>query len=108
MDYELWLKLGARFEVRHVDRVLAAYRYHPVSKSVADYDEFWPETGGRAASHGGRFFSPMYTDYYLPRYRPHLYRLLLATRLAARRATSAAGQSRGSIISRRRGGQASG
>jgi glycosyltransferase involved in cell wall biosynthesis len=81
MDYELWLKLGARFEVRHVDRVQAAYRYHPVSKSVADYEEFWPETRRASREHGGRFFSPMYTDYYLPKYRPHLFRLLLAMRL---------------------------
>jgi len=84
MDYELWLKLGARFDVRHVDRVQAAYRYHPVSKSVADYEEFWPETRRASRAHGGRFFSPMYTDYYLPKYRPHLFRLLLAARLVRR------------------------
>ena len=81
MDYELWLKLGKSFEVRHVDRILAAYRYHPVSKSVAEYPQFWPETRRASREHGSRFFSPMYTDYYLPRYRPNLYRLLLATRL---------------------------
>ena len=37
MDYELWLKLGARFPVRHVDRIQAAYRYHTSSKSTASY-----------------------------------------------------------------------
>ncbi len=81
MDYELWLKLGKHFEVRELDRIQAAYRYHPVSKSVADYDAFWPETRRASREHGGRFFSSMYTNYYLPKYRPNLFRMLLALRL---------------------------
>jgi hypothetical protein len=85
MDYELWLKLGERFDVREVERIQAAYRYHPVSKSVADYGEFWPETRRASLAHGGRFFSPMYLDYYLPTNRPNVYRLLIALRLVRAR-----------------------
>jgi len=81
MDYELWLKLGARYPVCHVDRVQAAYRYHEHSKSISRYDAFGPETIRASRSHGGRFFSPMYVDYYLPRWHPTLFRLLLACRL---------------------------
>jgi glycosyltransferase involved in cell wall biosynthesis len=81
MDYELWLKLGKRFRVRHVDRVLAAYRYHPESKTVAEPAGFSPETIRASRRHGGRFFSPMYVDWYLPRHRPFLYRLVVALRL---------------------------
>lgn len=81
MDYELWLKLGARFPVGHVDRIQAAYRYHPSSKSIADYDAFGPETLRASRSHGGRFFSPMYVDYYLPLQHPWAYRALVAFRL---------------------------
>lgn len=80
MDYELWLKLGARFDVRHVDRIQAAYRYHPSSKSVASYDAFGPETVRASRKHGGRRFSQIYVDWYLPRSRPWLYRGVLAYR----------------------------
>jgi glycosyltransferase involved in cell wall biosynthesis len=81
MDYELWLKLGKRFAVRHVDRVQAAYRYHSESKSIAQYDAFGPETLRASRSHGGRFLSPMYLDYYLPHQHPAINRVLLAYRL---------------------------
>lgn len=80
MDYELWLKIGGRFEVRHVDRVLGAYRYHPASKTVAESDGFVEETLRASRSHGGRLRSRMYLDFYLPRRRPWLYRLLRASR----------------------------
>jgi glycosyltransferase involved in cell wall biosynthesis len=81
MDYELWLKLGARFPVRHAERVLAAYRYHGKSKTVAEPLGFGPETIRASRLHGGRLFSPLYIDYYLPRYRPWLFRALIACRL---------------------------
>lgn len=80
MDYELWLKLGARFPVRHLDRTQAAYRYHGESKSIAEYDAFGPETIRASRAHGGRFFSPLYVDYYLPRWHPNAFRALLAYR----------------------------
>jgi glycosyltransferase involved in cell wall biosynthesis len=85
MDYELWLKLGSRFDVRHVDAILGAYRYHGESKTVAEPEGFGPETIHASRKHGGRFFSPLYVDYYLPRYRPHLYRVVLASRLITAR-----------------------
>jgi glycosyltransferase involved in cell wall biosynthesis len=81
MDYELWLRLAARFEVVHVDRVLGAYRYHPVSKTVAEPLGFVPETIRASRVHGGRRFSPLYVDWYLPRCRPWAYRLVRAYRL---------------------------
>jgi glycosyltransferase involved in cell wall biosynthesis len=88
MDYELWLKLGAKVPVRHVDRIQAVYRYHPRSKSTSEYDAFGPETLRASRSHGGRFLSPMYVDYYLPRTHPLLSRVLAAyTLLRAGRVT---------------------
>lgn len=80
MDYELWLKIGARFEIAHTDHIQAAYRYHPASKSVASYAAFGPETVRASREHGGRRFSPIYVDWYLPRHRPVLYRAVLAWR----------------------------
>ena len=81
MDYELWLKLGSRFEVVHIDDVLGAYRYHPESKTVAEPGGFGPETIRASRRHGGRRFSPLYVDWYLPRHRPWTFRVVLATRL---------------------------
>lgn len=85
LDYELWLKLGGRFEVRHVDRVLAAYRYHPTSKSVAESEGFVAETWRASRSHGARLRSPIFLDYYLARRRPRLHRALgVARRIRTR------------------------
>lgn len=85
MDYELWLKIGARFDVRHVEQVLGAYRYHTESKSVAEPDGFVAETMRAARSHGARRRSRMYLDFYLPRKRPWLFRLLRVYRLTRAR-----------------------
>lgn len=83
MDYELWLRLAARFSVTRVDRVLAAYRYHPASKTVAESKGFVAETWRASRRHGARLRSRMFLDYYLPHERPWLYRLLLGYRLLA-------------------------
>jgi glycosyltransferase involved in cell wall biosynthesis len=81
MDYELFLRIGKRFEVRHVDRVLGAYRYHPASKTVAESEGFVDETFRAARTHGARLRSRMVIDFYLPRRRPWLYRLVRVYRL---------------------------
>ena len=84
MDYELWLRLGERFDVRHVDRVLAAYRYHPRSKSVADYRRFAAETWRAGRRHGARRRSPIFLDFYLRYEHPRLHRLVVAGRAVRR------------------------
>jgi len=80
MDYEFFLRSGARFPVRDVDRVLAAYRYHSRSKTVAESDGFVDETYRAARTHGARIRSRMVLDYYLPRRRPWAFRFLRAYR----------------------------
>jgi glycosyltransferase involved in cell wall biosynthesis len=84
MDYELWLKLGARFDVTTVDATLGAYRYHPASKTVAESHGFVAETWRASRTHGARLRSPLFLEYYLPRERPWLYRLLIGYRLLSR------------------------
>jgi GT2 family glycosyltransferase len=85
MDYELWLKLGARFDVVHVDRILAAYRFHPTSKTVAESLGFVAETWRSSRRHGARLSSPIFLDYSLPRRRPLLRKLLWPWRRLAPR-----------------------
>ncbi|MFN2628968.1 MAG: glycosyltransferase family 2 protein [Gaiellaceae bacterium] len=60
MDYELWLRIGARYEIRRIDGILAGFRFQPDSKTVASYERFWAETHRASRRHGGRYFSPMY------------------------------------------------
>jgi glycosyltransferase involved in cell wall biosynthesis len=85
MDYELWLRLAERFEVRQVDAILAAHRFHPDSKTIATPEGFWPETWRAARSHGARLRSPLFLDYYLPRRHPWAYRGLITLRLLRQR-----------------------
>lgn len=80
MDYELWLKLGERVAVTHVDAVLGAYRLHPASKTVAQTSGFWAETVRASRAHGGRRFSTLYVDWYLPHARPWAYRVVRVLR----------------------------
>jgi glycosyltransferase involved in cell wall biosynthesis len=80
MDYELWLKLGASFDVRCIERPLAGFRVHSMSKSVAEAPGFRAETWRAARSHGARLRSPLFLDYYLPAERPWAFRLLIAWR----------------------------
>ena len=85
LDYELWLKLGRRVEVRHVENVLAAYRYHPTSKTVAESAGFIAETWRASRSHGARLRSPIFVDYYLPHCHPLLYRAIVGWRALSTR-----------------------
>jgi len=59
MDYDLWLRIGKRFPVRHVDAVWAVQRLHDDAKTVSQYDEFWPERLKVSRRHGGRLVSPL-------------------------------------------------
>jgi glycosyltransferase involved in cell wall biosynthesis len=59
MDYDLWLRVGKRFPVRHVDAVWAIQRQHDAAKSVARPDAFWPERIAVSRRHGGRLVSPL-------------------------------------------------
>lgn len=43
MDYDLFIRLGKRFEARRIDDYWAAFRIHPGSKTVALTDRFYRE-----------------------------------------------------------------
>jgi hypothetical protein len=83
LDYELWLRISAKFAVATVDDTLAAFRLHPASKTVGSYERFWAETHRASRRHGGRYFSPMYRRSLPERHRTlararTLFRLLRA------------------------------
>lgn len=59
MDYDLWLRIGKRYPVIHIDAVWAVQRIHDDAKSVRHYDDFWPERLAVSRRHGGRLVSPL-------------------------------------------------
>ena len=59
MDYDLWLRIGKRYPVRHVDAVWSVQRIHDDAKTVSQRDEFWPERLKVSRRHGGRLVSPL-------------------------------------------------
>jgi len=73
MDYDLWLRIGKRFPVHHVDSVWATQRIHGDAKTIRHYDDFWPERLSVSRRHGGRLISPLLITRYVsqPR-RRHL------------------------------------
>jgi glycosyltransferase involved in cell wall biosynthesis len=66
MDYDLWLRIGKRFEARHIDAVWALQRIHNDAKTVRHYDDFWPERLAVSRRHGGRLVSPLLISRYIP------------------------------------------
>ncbi|HEY5100424.1 MAG TPA: glycosyltransferase family 2 protein [Gaiellaceae bacterium] len=65
MDYDLWLKIGKRFPIWHVDAVWAVQRLHAEAKTLRHYDDFWPERLAVSRRHGGRLISPMLITRYV-------------------------------------------
>lgn len=54
MDYELWLRIGARFPVEYIDDWWAAFRRHPASKTDGGSNaRFWKEVWRASRRNGG-------------------------------------------------------
>jgi len=77
MDYDLWLRIGKRFPVRHVDDVWGVQRLHDLAKTARL--DAWPERLEVSRRHGGRRLSPLAIRRYVR--EPHLQRV--ANRSAA-------------------------
>jgi glycosyltransferase involved in cell wall biosynthesis len=81
LDYDLWLRMGARFPVQQIERVLACFRFQSESKSAVSLSEFFPEAHKASRRAGGRYFSRAYMERF-PQRHPHLFRALLLGRQA--------------------------
>jgi glycosyltransferase involved in cell wall biosynthesis len=58
MDYDLWLSIGKRFGVRHVDAVWGTQRLHAEMKTLTI--DPWRERIAVSRRHGGRLVSPLW------------------------------------------------
>jgi glycosyltransferase involved in cell wall biosynthesis len=81
MDYDLWLRIGERFPVRHVDSIWAIQRLHDDAKTIRHYEDFWPERLSVSRRHGGRLVSPLLISRYVR--DPHARRIAVRAAAAA-------------------------
>lgn len=67
MDYDLWVRLAGRSQIRYVQQTWANFRLHSAGKTVAADERCWPEMLRVHYRDGGRPFAPIVAKYYLRR-----------------------------------------
>ncbi len=60
MDYDLWIRIGKKYPVRHIPHVLANVRVYPHTKTASGGEERWQEVFEVGRRHGGGIFAPRY------------------------------------------------
>ncbi len=67
MDYDLWVRIGKRAELRYVRQTWANFRLHAGGKTIAADDRCWPEMLRVHYRDGGSVLSVIVAKYYLRR-----------------------------------------
>jgi glycosyltransferase involved in cell wall biosynthesis len=65
MDYDLWLRIASRMQVKYVPQIWANFRLHTAAKTIAADDRCWPEMLRIHYRDGGASFSIIVAKYYL-------------------------------------------
>jgi len=65
MDFDLWLRIAQRAQVKYVAQTWANFRLHMGAKTIAEDDRCWPEMLRIHYRDGGTFFSVIVAKYYL-------------------------------------------
>lgn len=65
MDYDLWIRISARAEIKYVRQVWANFRLHTSGKTILSDEYCWPEMLRVHYRDGGSFFSLIVAKYYL-------------------------------------------
>lgn len=65
MDYDLWIRLATRSQVKYVPQTWANFRLHTAGKTIAADDRCWPEMIRVHYRDGGSFFSVIVAKYYI-------------------------------------------
>jgi glycosyltransferase involved in cell wall biosynthesis len=65
MDYDLWVRIARRAQVKYIPQVWANFRLHSLAKTIAADDRCWPEMLRIHYREGGSFLSVMVAKYYL-------------------------------------------
>ncbi len=67
MDYDLWVRIARRAQVRYVPQTWANFRIHASGKTLAADERCWPEMLRVHYRDGGGFLSVIVAKYYLRR-----------------------------------------
>jgi len=65
MDYDLWVRIAARAQVKYIQQTWANFRLHSAGKTIADDDRCWPEMLQVHYRDGGGFLSVIVAKYYV-------------------------------------------
>ena len=65
MDYDLWIRLATRSQVKYIPQTWANFRLHTAGKTTAADDRCWPEMVRVHYRDGGNFFSVIVAKYYI-------------------------------------------
>ncbi len=65
MDYDLWVRIAARAELKYVRQTWANFRLHSAGKTIAADERCWPEMLRVHYREGGKFLSLIVGRYYL-------------------------------------------
>jgi glycosyltransferase involved in cell wall biosynthesis len=65
MDYDLWVRIAARTQVKYVPQTWANFRLHADGKTIASDDRCWPEMLRVHYRDGGSFLSVIVAKYYV-------------------------------------------
>ncbi len=65
MDYDLWIRIARRSQVKYVPQVWANFRLHAAGKTIYADERCWPEMLRIHYRDGGSFFSRFVAKYYL-------------------------------------------
>ncbi len=67
MDYDLWVRIARRSQVKYVPQTWASFRLHTAGKTIYADERCWPEMLRVHYRDGGSFFSMIVAKYYLRR-----------------------------------------
>jgi glycosyltransferase involved in cell wall biosynthesis len=65
MDYDLWVRITARSQVKYVPQTWANFRLHTAGKTISADDRCWPEMLRVHYRDGGSFISVIVAKYYV-------------------------------------------
>ncbi|HUI88911.1 MAG TPA: glycosyltransferase family 2 protein [Anaerolineales bacterium] len=84
MDYDLWVRLAARSQVKYIPQTWANFRLHTFGKTIRADDRCWPEMLRVHYRDGGNFLSVIVAKYYVRKLIAPLWSLRLRQKLQAR------------------------
>jgi len=81
MDYDLWVRLATRSQVKYVPQMWANFRLHTSGKTISADDLCWPEMLRVHYRDGGKLLSVIVAKYYIRKLIAPLWSLRLRRKL---------------------------